>query len=67
MPNDRQVRLKPPPLQQPVYEVGYGKPPAVARFKPGRSGNPARGQLRSQQLFTALISETERANKALAK
>jgi hypothetical protein len=22
------------------YEVGYGKPPAATRFKPGRSGNP---------------------------
>jgi len=22
------------------YEVGYGKPPQQARFKPGQSGNP---------------------------
>ncbi|QDC37746.1 DUF5681 domain-containing protein [Sphingobium fuliginis] len=22
------------------YEVGYGKPPAATRFKPGQSGNP---------------------------
>ena len=22
------------------YEVGYGKPPAANRFKPGQSGNP---------------------------
>ena len=28
--------------------------------------NAARGQLRSQQLFAALLSQTERANKALA-
>ncbi|SLN68235.1 hypothetical protein ROA7450_03649 [Roseovarius albus] len=30
------------PVQKPdvAYEVGYGKPPAVTRFKPGRSGNP---------------------------
>ena len=28
----------PPP---PKYEVGYGKPPAGTRFKPGQSGNPA--------------------------
>jgi hypothetical protein len=30
-----------PSVQQgPGYEVGYGKPPADTRFKPGRSGNP---------------------------
>ena len=23
-----------------TYEVGYGKPPAATRFKPGQSGNP---------------------------
>jgi hypothetical protein len=123
MANDRPIRLKAPPNpEQPIYEVGYRKPPAVAQFKPGRSGNPkgrprgarnkvpalneerlktivleeayrtikvgegkrqvtipmakavvralavnaARGQLRSQQLFAALLSQTERANKALA-
>ena len=22
------------------YDVGYGKPPASTRFKPGQSGNP---------------------------
>ena len=25
---------------RPPYEVGYGKPPAEKRFKPGQSGNP---------------------------
>ena len=25
---------------RPNYDVGYGKPPAHARFQPGRSGNP---------------------------
>jgi len=28
------------PHGEPSYEVGYGKPPAHSRFKPGRSGNP---------------------------
>jgi hypothetical protein len=120
MSNDRKIRLE-LPSQQMSYEVGYGKPPAATRFKPGHSGNargrprgarnklPAlneermktiiieeayrtikitegkrqitipmakavvralavnavRGQLRSQQLFAMLLSETERANKAL--
>lgn len=30
----------PPALPGPSYEVGYGKPPAHSRFKPGQSGNP---------------------------
>jgi hypothetical protein len=28
------------PKPKPTYEVGYCKPPAASRFKPGRSGNP---------------------------
>ena len=30
------------PVKRPdaAYEVGYGKPPATTRFKPGQSGNP---------------------------
>lgn len=38
--NDRVQR---PPLRPPKedrYEVGYAKPPASTRFKPGQSGNP---------------------------
>ena len=27
-------------MVRPGYEVGYGKPPAATRFKPGQSGNP---------------------------
>lgn len=27
-------------VARPAYEVGYGKPPAHSRFKPGQSGNP---------------------------
>ena len=28
------------PVPRPGYDVGYGKPPAHSRFKPGQSGNP---------------------------
>src|SRR4051794_31141733 len=34
--------------ESPSYEVGYGKPPAHSRFKPGRSGNP-RGRPRGSR------------------
>ena len=30
----------PTPDEPETYEVGYGKPPAATRFKPGHSGNP---------------------------
>lgn len=30
----------PASLDEPAYEVGYGKPPSDTRFTPGRSGNP---------------------------
>jgi hypothetical protein len=123
MAKDHKVRLDPPPsTDEPSYEVGYRKPPAASRFKPGQSGNSrgrpkgarnkrpalneerlkaivideayrtikvsegrrqitipmaqaviralavnaARGQLRSQQIFTRLLSDVESANKALS-
>jgi hypothetical protein len=37
------------------YEVGYGRPPVHARFKPGNSGNPAGGRkprLTPQEVLT---------------
>lgn len=36
------------------YEVGYGRPPAHSRFKPGRSGNP-RGRPRKSKDLNRLI------------
>jgi len=36
---DKPPSLK-PPGQEPRYDVGYAKPPAATRFKPGQSGNP---------------------------
>ena len=42
------------------YEVGYGKPPQHAQFKPGRSGNPkgrAKGALNLKTDLTEELSE----------
>ena len=54
------------------YEVGYAKPPAETRFKPGRSGNP-RGrpkgsrnkppQVEKQSLQDIVTSEASRLVK----
>ena len=38
------------------YEVGYGKPPAATRFKPGRSGNP-RGRPRGAKNKKPALNE----------
>lgn len=38
----------------PTYEVGYGKPPAHTRFKPGQSGNPKGRPKGSLNLAAAL-------------
>jgi hypothetical protein len=38
------------------YEIGYGKPPKMTRFKPGQSGNP-RGRPRGSKNFSVLLEE----------
>ncbi len=39
---------------QPSYSVGYGKPPAHSRFKPGQSGNP-RGRKKGERSVKAVV------------
>jgi hypothetical protein len=39
------------------YEVGYGKPPAHTRFKPGQSGNPKGRPKGTKNLATDLSEE----------
>ena len=39
------------------YPVGYGRPPAHARFKPGQSGNPKGRPKRTKNLRTDLVEE----------
>jgi hypothetical protein len=39
-----------------TYEVGYKRPPAATRFKPGQSGNPA-GRPKGRKNFSSLIQE----------
>ena len=41
---------------RPAYEIGYGKPPAETRFKPGQSGNP-RGRKRGRKNFRSEIAD----------
>jgi Family of unknown function (DUF5681) len=73
MPNNRKIRLEPPPSPDPpAYEVGYRKPPAASQFKPGRSGN-AKGRpkgacnkrpaLNDERLKTIIVDEAYRTIK----
>ena len=50
MPDDKSKAAKTPSLldKRQSYEVGYAKPPASTRFKPGQSGNP-RGRPRGSR------------------
>lgn len=38
------------------FEVGYGKPPAHTRFKPGQSGNP-RGRPKAQRNLASEVAQ----------
>lgn len=43
------------------YEVGYGRPPQAARFKPGQSGNPKGRPKGAKNLLTLFREELERS------
>lgn len=54
------------------YDIGYGKPPARTRFKPGRSGNPKgrpkaaknlKTELQEELLETVAIKESGKTRK----
>lgn len=45
--------------EKPGYAVGYGKPPAHARFKKGQSGNPRGGRRRARNLASLLLAALE--------
>jgi hypothetical protein len=44
----------------PAYEVGYRKPPAATRFKPGQSGNPKGRRKGSRNIRTFTQEELDR-------
>jgi hypothetical protein len=72
-PGAPKLRLPAPQAQgESSYGVGYGKPPAAARFKPGQSGNPkgrpkgARNrmpQLNEERLKSIVMAEAYRTIK----
>ena len=43
-------------MPQDSYDVGYRKPPAATRFKPGQSGNP-KGTRRPRKTLNMLLDE----------
>ncbi|MER9424643.1 DUF5681 domain-containing protein [Mesorhizobium sp. M0317] len=51
------------------YEVGYAKPPAERKFKPGRSGNPAgrprgsKNKVKDSDLTSIVLEEAQRSIK----
>lgn len=57
------------------YTVGYGKPPAHSRFKPGQSGNPKgkpKGRRSYRKIVAAILNEkiavnTPRGRKRMTK
>ena len=48
--------MRRPPKPMGDYDVGYGKPPAEHRFKPGRSGNP-KGRPKGAKDFSTLLKD----------
>lgn len=55
------TRVRPSAPAASAETVGYGKPPASTRFKPGRSGNPKgrpRGSVNTAKHFRESLSKT---------
>lgn len=50
------------PENEPGYTVGYGRPPAEHRFKPGQSGNPSGGRRRKKRY---LVSQEEKLKELI--
>jgi hypothetical protein len=44
------------PIPNDKYEVGYGRPPAAGRFKPGQSGNPNGRPRRRKKAMPAIFA-----------